>query len=322
MSGRVIVVGSVNLDLVVSGDRLPSPGETVTGGRFERFHGGKGGNQAVAAARLGAETWFIGAVGDDEFGVEAKAALKKEGVRTDYVETLPDAPTGIAFILVDSKGENLISVASGANLELTPAQVGAAFGAIRPNAADVVLIGHEIATRTLHAALEAASLKRARTILNPAPVGDLDRRSFGLADHLTPNRVELAGLIANDARASGTAAGLDDPERAARRLLEPTAAGPGVRRSVLVSLGAAGAMLVRADEPTVEIPALKVAAVDAVGAGDTLNGAFAAALARGEAIEPAAQEAVLAASIAVIRAGAREAMPTLEDVASLRRPAG
>ena len=320
--GRVIVVGSLNVDLVVSGERLPAPGETVTGGTFHRHHGGKGGNQAVAAARLGAETWFIGAVGDDEFGADAKTALEAEGVRTDYLVTLPDAATGIALILVDAKGENVISVASGANLELTPSQVGAAFGALRPAPIDIVLLGHEIPTLTLRAALEAARLKHATTILNPAPVGDLDRRTFALADHVTPNRVELARLVLNDSRTTGPADDFDDPEAAARRVLVGSANGTGVRRSVLVSLGADGAMLVRPDEATVKIPALRVAAVDAVGAGDTLNGAFAAALARGESIEPAAREAVLAASIAVIREGAREAMPTLDDLAELRPPAG
>jgi ribokinase len=318
VSGRVIVVGSVNVDLVVSGERLPAPGETVTDGTFQQFHGGKGGNQAVAAARLGAETWFIGAVGDDPFGAEARAALEMDDVRTDHVVTVPEAATGIALILVDSHGENLISVAGGANLELTAGHVGAALGAIRPVHGDVLLVGHEIVTLIARAALETARLKGATTVLNPAPVGDLDRRTFGLADHLTPNRGELAALVANDARSAGPAAGLDEPERAARRLLDPGAAGDGVRRSVLVSLGAGGAILVRRDQPALDIQALRVVAVDTVGAGDTLNGAFAAALARGESIESAAREAVLAASVAVIRAGAREGMPTADDLAELR----
>ena len=319
--GRVIVVGSLNVDLVVTGERLPGPGETVTGGRFERFNGGKGGNQAVAAARLGAETWFIGAVGDDEFGRAARAALEQEGIRTDFLVTLDDEATGIALILVDGQGENLISVAGGANMKLTSAHLGAALGAIRPDYRDVLLIGHEIATLTTHATLEAASLKKATTILNPAPVGDLDRRTFGLADHLTPNRGELATLVANDARSSGPVDGADDPERAARRLIEGTAAGPGVRKSVLVSLGAAGALLVRPDRPPLDIPALRVAAVDTVGAGDALNGALAASLALGASLEDAARTAVLAASVAVTQAGAREGMPTAADLAAIRPPA-
>lgn len=320
MAGRVIVVGSVNVDLVVTGERLPGPGETVTGGRFERFHGGKGGNQAVAAARLGAPTWFIGAVGDDELGRAARAALDADGVQTEHLVEVPGAATGLALILVDQHGENLISVASGANMELTSANVGAALGALRPDYRDVLLIGHEIATLTTWAALEAARLRKATTILNPAPVGDLDRRTFGLADHLTPNRVELATLVANDARTSGPFAGADDPERAARRLLESTAAGEGVHKSVLVSLGASGALLVQPDRPAIDVPALRVAAVDTVGAGDTLNGALAASLALGESLDDAARQAVLAASVAVTQAGAREGMPSAAELASLRRP--
>ncbi|MCI0344708.1 MAG: PfkB family carbohydrate kinase, partial [Chloroflexi bacterium] len=150
--------------------------------------------------------------------------------------------------------------------------------------------------------------------------GDLDRRTFGLADHLTPNRGELAALVANDARSSGPADGFDDPERAARRLLEATAAGGGVRKSVIVSLGAAGAMLVRPDQPAVDIPALRVAAVDTVGAGDALNGALAASLALGQPIEDAVRQAVLAASVSVTQSGAREGMPTAEELAALRPP--
>ena len=131
MSSRVIVVGSVNMDLVATADRLPAPGETVTGARFSRHHGGKGGNQAVAAARLGAETAFVGAVGDDAFGEEARAALAAEGIDLTAVRTVP-GPTGVALILVDGRGENLIAVASGANALLTAADVLAAFAALVP----------------------------------------------------------------------------------------------------------------------------------------------------------------------------------------------
>ena len=315
MSGRVIVVGSVNVDLVVTGARLPAPGETVTGGRFDRFHGGKGGNQAVAAARLGAETWFVGAVGDDAFGAEARAALEAQGVRTDGLVTVAGEATGIAVILVDVRGENLISVAGGANLALTPEHVRSALGAIAPRPGDVVLVGHEVSTAATREALAIARAAGSTSILNPAPVGDLDRRTFGLADHLTPNRGELAALAANDARTTGRAAfGSGDPERAARRLLEPSAAGPGAAVSVLASLGVAGALLVRREPPALDLPAPPVLAIDSVGAGDTLNGALAAGLAAGDALEDAAARAVVAASLAVTRAGAREGMPTAAEL--------
>jgi ribokinase len=285
VTGRVIVVGSVNLDLVVSVERLPAPGETVIGGRFARHHGGKGGNGAVAAARLDAPTAFVGAVGDDDFGRAVRGALIAEGVDVSELLTLDGAATGVAFILVAADGENSIAVASGANGALTPDHVRVALARLRLVAGDVVLVGHEIPTPTTAAALSAARDAGAVTILNPAPVGDLDAATVGLADIVTPNEGELAAL-----RAAGA---------------EP--------RRMLVSLGAAGARLVTSDG-SIDIPALPVAAVDTVGAGDTLNGALAAALAEGRPLEEAARRAVVAASLAVTRAGAREGMPTTAEL--------
>ncbi len=151
--GRVIVVGSVNMDLVVVADRLPAPGETVIGGRFSQHHGGKGGNQAVAAARLGASTAMIGAVGADAFGREARAALEAEGVDLGSLATVADEATGVALILVDGAGENAISVASGANGGVTPELVRAALGSLAPSRGDVILVGHEVPTASAHEAL-------------------------------------------------------------------------------------------------------------------------------------------------------------------------
>ena len=156
MTGRVIVVGSVNIDLVVTGRTLPAPGETVIGGRFAQHHGGKGGNQAVAAARLGATTSFVGAVGDDDFGRSARAALEAERIDVSELRTLPDQATGVALILVDAHGENSISVASGANGAVTPEQVAASVAALAPGPGDVVLVGHEIPTPVVAEALRAA----------------------------------------------------------------------------------------------------------------------------------------------------------------------
>ena len=146
MTGRVIVVGSVNVDLVATVDHLPAPGETVTGGRFAQHHGGKGGNQAVAAARLGAATSFVGAVGADDYGTAARAALEAEGVDVTELRTLPDQATGVALILVDARGENCIAVAGGANAALEPGHVRESLERLRPAAGDVVLVGHEIPT--------------------------------------------------------------------------------------------------------------------------------------------------------------------------------
>ena len=159
MSGRVIVVGSVNVDLVVRASHLPGPGETVTGGTFERHHGGKGGNQAVAAARLGRPTLFVGAVGDDAFGAEARAALQAQHVDVSRLLTIPGAATGVALILVDERAENLIGVASGANAALEPAMVAEALGRLGPLRGDVVLVCHEIPTAAVREALRAAGIE-------------------------------------------------------------------------------------------------------------------------------------------------------------------
>jgi ribokinase len=285
MTGRVIVVGSVNIDLVITVGSLPQPGETVIGGRFARHHGGKGGNQAVAAARLGVPTWFVGAVGDDDFGRAARAALDGDGVDVSELATLDGSATGVAFILVAADGENSIAVASEANAGLTADHVASALARLAPGRGDVVLVSHEIPTTTASAALAAGRSGGATTVLNPAPVADLDAATVALADLVTPNQGELAAL-----REAG---------------IEPS--------RMLVSHGAAGARLVTADG-IVEIPALPVDAVDTVGAGDTLNGALAAGLAEGRPLGEAARRALVAASLAVTRAGAREAIPTAAEL--------
>jgi ribokinase len=295
----VIVVGSVNIDLVVTVDHLPGHGETVTGGRFDRHHGGKGGNQAVAAARLGAETALVGAVGGDAFGAEARAALEAEGIDLRGLVTLEGEATGFALITVEASGENTVAVAGGANAALSPERVGDALRIIEPRPGDVVLVGHEIPTESTRAALRLARAAGATTILNPAPATDLDAALLALADILTPNRGELAVLCDDDAPAAG-------PLAATLVTADPP-------RAVLVTLGADGALLVAADGTTpMHGPAVHV--VDTVGAGDTLNGAFAAGLAGGLALPDAARRAVIAATLAVTRAGAREGMPTAAEL--------
>ena len=283
MTGRVIVVGSVNVDLVARVKRLPAAGETVGDGAFEQHHGGKGANQAVAARRLGAAVAFVGAVGRDANGEAARAALDAETIDTREMRTLDGPPTGVALILVDAAGENMIAVAPGANGGLTSAEVTAALGRIGLGDADVVLVSHEIPTLAARAALHAARSAGARTILNPAPATGLDRGVFGLADVLTPNRRELATLATDEARRIGrpSPAG-DSPERQARALLEPNAEGDGPRLAIIVTLGDAGALLVERHPGSlggcrvVSSPAAPIRAVDATGAGDTFNGAVAA----------------------------------------------
>jgi ribokinase len=321
MTGRVIVVGSVNVDLVVSADRLPGPGETVTGGTYARHHGGKGANQGVAAARLGAATSFVGAVGSDAFGADAREALGTEGIDLSQLITRADVPTGVALIVVDRAGENLIAVASGANGSLRPSEARLPLDRVHARPGDVVVVGCEIPIDTAREALAVARSMGARTILNPAPADGIDRSVFGLADVITPNRVELARLVEAEARRVGRRDRVTGPERAARTLLERNAEGDGVREAVIVSLGAGGALLVPAGGDAISIPAPPVEVVDTVGAGDTLNGALAAGLAEGLAILDAARMAVTAAALAVTRRGAREGMPTrieLEQAAERR----
>lgn len=315
MSGRVIVVGSVNIDLVANVERLPSPGETVTGAAFSRHYGGKGGNQAVAAARLGVPTAFVGAVGGDDFGAASRASLEAEGIDLRGLRTVAGEATGVALILVDARGENVIAVASGANAALDPTAVRGALAQLAPTSGDVVLVGHEIPTGTVRAALVVARDGGARTVLNPAPATGLDRSVFGLADIVTPNRTELGQLLAAEARRTNRpASGADRPAVGARSLLEPNAEGGGVGTAVVVSLGRAGAVLVRLAEPPLDVAALAVTAVDSVGAGDALNGALAASLAEGRSIEEAVTRAVAAGSLATTRAGAREGMPTAAEL--------
>jgi ribokinase len=310
MSGRVVVVGSVNVDLVVRGERLPAPGETVSGGTFERHHGGKGGNQAVAAARLGRPTLLIGAVGDDELGEEARAAVRAEGVDVSGMATIKGTATGVALILVDASGENLISVASGANASLDAASMTKAVERLGSLAGDVVLVSREIPAAAVDAALRACRAAGARTVLNPAPASGSPMTELGLADLITPNQGELVALatvLGPDSAPDLSA----EPERMARTLIESA----HVREAIVVTLGERGALLVPAGgEPAVAIPGIEVAAVDGTGAGDTFNGALAAGLAEGRALVESVRRAVIAAGLSTLVPGAREGMPRAAEL--------
>jgi ribokinase len=322
MAGRVVVVGSVNVDLVVVAPRLPRPGETVTGGDVARHHGGKGGNQAVAAARLGAPVAFVGAVGDDDFGAAARAALAGEGIDVTHLAAAA-RPTGVALIVVDARAENLIAVAPGANASPTAASVTAALEALAVGPGDVVLASCEIPPGAVRAALATARAAGAAAVLNPAPADGLDAATIALAGVLTPNEAELALLVAAvdvDADASVAAAhasaqagsGAADVEATARRLL---AGGPG-DRVVIVTLGAAGALAVPAAGPAIRVPAVPVAPVDTTGAGDAFNGSLAVGLAAGLPLAEAVRRAVASAGLSTTRAGARGGMPTAAELAA------
>jgi ribokinase len=245
MSGRVIVVGSVNIDLVARVPHLPHPGETVTGGTYERHHGGKGGNQAVAAARLRRPTLFIGAVGDDTFEKESRRALTMERVDVSMVASLPGQSTGMALILVDATGENEIAVVPGANGAIETGYVRDCLARLGPLHGDVMLVCNEVPLHVVREALMCGHAAGAITVLNPAPAIGIDRSIFGLADIVTPNRTELATLLQTEARRTGRrldSASTDAAVRA-RSLLEPGPEGPGVRKAVIVTLGAAGVVV-------------------------------------------------------------------------------
>ncbi|HLX34352.1 MAG TPA: ribokinase [Candidatus Limnocylindrales bacterium] len=299
MSGRVIVVGSVNVDLVVSSARLPSPGETVTGGTFEEHPGGKGGNQAVAAARLGGSVRFLGAVGADSFGLEAQAALVKAGVDTSSLVSDARAATGIALILVDAGGENVISVAPGANAAFAPEALERELSDLGSLDRDVVLVSNELAPATVAAGLRAAQAAGARTIYNPAPADGIDLSWLAFVDVLTPNRGELLLLAGADVAGQG---------------LVPAARKLPVREAVVVTLGSEGALVVPRDAAEWSVPALPVDVVDTTGAGDAFNGALAAALASGSSLAEAVRRAVAAGSLATTKVGAREGMPTSDEL--------
>ncbi len=317
MSGRVIVVGSVNVDLVARVDRLPAPGETVVGATFERHPGGKGANQATAAARLGSAVVFVGVVGNDALAEEARAALVAEGVDIGELAVRPGA-TGVALIVVDRTGENVIAVASGANALVDAPLVVDALARIRPGPGDVMVVGHEIPTASVRAALAGGRAAGARTILNPAPAAGLDRTTLALTDILVPNRIELGQIVDADDRRTGRTVfgGRSEGDLAwsAGRLLEANSEGPGVAEAIVVTVGASGALIVRPDLPATDIPVVAVEAIDTVGAGDTFVGALAAELVDGRALEVAARRAAVAAALSTTKAGARGGMPTRDEL--------
>lgn len=302
MPATIVVVGSANTDLVVRVPSLPRPGETMLGGTFASVGGGKGANQAVAAARAGGRTRFVAALGDDAFGRQSRTALDAEGIDTSGVRHVADCPSGVALIVVDGRGENLIAVAPGANDRLAPADLDAAI--LRD--ADAVLVQLEIPLDTVRHAVRLARAHGRRVILNPAPARDLDADLLHDVDCLTPNETEaeiLTGVAVTDAASA---------EAAARRLL---AAGP---RAVVVTLGSRGALVATAAACTV-VPGHPVTAIDTVAAGDVFNGCLAVALAEGGELVDAVRFANAAAAIAVTRRGARDSAPLRSEIESFLR---
>jgi ribokinase len=300
--GRVIVVGSVNVDLVMRLPQLPGPGQTVIGGALARHHGGKGANQAVAAARAGAATFLIGAVGAAD-GQPSVDALVADGVDVTAIERASE-PTGHAIVLVaEERGENQIAVAAGANGQVSAGHVAAALSDLRLRRPDVVLLSFELPAAALQAAAFAARSAGINPVVNPAPVlpRSLDLLTGAI---VTPNAGELAAI----ARIAGLSP--TEPDATASALARRTGA------PVIVTLGPDGALLARADG-TEHFPGYRVAVRDTTGAGDTFTGVLAASLAAGQPLPRCVGRAVAASAIAVTRDGARPGMPTAAAIDEL-----
>ena len=281
----VVVVGSANLDLVATLDHLPKPGETIVALGYAEHAGGKGVNQAVACARMGARTAFVGCVGNDDAGAFLRGVLENEGIDTTMLRVV-DMPTGRAFISVDSRGENEIVVVSGANT-----QVGIAHDSLVLPMARVVLMQLEIPLTTVRNALHLARRNGALTMLNPAPFKALDAGVLSLVDVIVPNETESAAC-------GGTQALLD----------------AGVK-TVLTTLGERG-VVINTHTSATSIAPHKVVAVDTVGAGDAFIGALSAELARGATISEAASVGAVAGALATTVHGAVPSLPTQNSVRS------
>jgi len=297
---RVIVTGSINMDIVVSTARHPRPGETVGGSELHFFPGGKGANQSVAAARAGADTAFVGAVGDDRFGPELTSFLARAGVDGTAVRVVPGVSTGVALIVVDAHGENSIVVVAGANDRLEPADAER----VELDRGDVAVTQFEVPLPATLAALELARARGATTMLNAAPAQRVSRDVSNLTDVLVVNEIELSAIAQQPVTRDSTLEEL----RAAVSTLARDA-----NHVTVVTLGDRGAVASMGDR-LVEITGRDVEVVDTTGAGDCFVGSLAARLAAGDAIESGLEFANVAASICVGRAGAGPSMPTAAEV--------
>ena len=297
----IAVVGSSNMDLVVKSNRIPAIGETILGGDFIMVPGGKGANQAVAAAKLGARVFFIAKLGKDIFGSQSLANFEKEGVNTKYVLQTEEAPSGVALIMVDDDGNNLIVVAPGANHKLSPEDVKEAETDIASSGALVAQL--EVPIETIEFAAGLANKNNVPFILDPAPAQKLSPQLLEMVDVLTPNETEaqiLTGVEVKDRDSAGAAA---------RKLLDC-----GVK-TVILTMGVNGYLTVN-KEGMEFVPAKKVKAADSTAAGDAFTGSLAVGLAQGKTLAEAALFANNVAAVSVTKMGAQPSMPTVREVES------
>lgn len=305
MSPHIVVVGSINMDLVVRVPRLPLPGETLLAHDFQAIPGGKGANQAVAAARLGARVTMIGRVGDDGYGLRLKSGLENEGIDAHHVGAV-GCSSGIAVIAIADEGANSIMVVAGANQQLTPADIHRLAAVIA--SADLLLVQLEVPLESVQAAIEIAHANGVVTILDPAPApatplpADLMQ-----VDVLTPNESEAAAL-------TGIA-----PADHAQAVQAAEALRLGGARNVVLKLGASGALLLPANGAIEMAPAFEVAAVDSTGAGDAFTAALGVGLGEGLPLAQAVCFACAAGALATTRLGAQPAMPARREVEDLRK---
>ena len=295
----ICVVGSANIDLIFRVPRLPVPGETFAGYSLHQCMGGKGANQAVVAARLGADVTFVARVGNDGFGIEAIEAYKSEGINTSFIQLDDQQPTGTAAILVDDAAENSIIVVAGANACLRPDHVQAARSTIENSS--VLLSQLETPVNTTLEAFQIARAMDVLTILTPAPAENVTPELLELCDICVPNKTEIATIVGQQVNSD------QDAIHAAELLRDR-----GVKRVVL-TMGGEGVLLVD-ESGSSHIPATKVDAVDTTGAGDAFTGGMAVGLGEGFSLEEAAKRAGLVAAVSVARPGTQPSFPTLKEV--------
>ena len=301
----ITVVGSYATGLTLKVQRFPSAGETVLASGYRVDFGGKGSNQAVAGARLGAQVAFVAKIGKDNFGRMALRLYREEGINTHFIQQTGEQPTGVGFILVESgSGNNCIALDPGANELLSPADLAECDSSFEN--ARVVLTQLEIPVEAAEAALARGRSRGAMTILNPAPVRPLPQSLLGLVDVLTPNQTEAKVLTGRDPEAHA------EPENVARDLLRA-----GVRK-VVMTLGERGALIVSRSSAK-HVPAVQVRCIDSTGAGDAFNAGLAVALAAGENLEEAVEFAVVIGGLAVTKEGVIPSLPTREFVAQFYR---
>lgn len=305
---NILVVGSLNMDLVVQMPAIPRPGETLLGGRFATFPGGKGANQAVAAARLGSHVSMIGKVGGDAFGDQMLQIIKKEGIDARFIGVDTQSATGVALITVDAQGQNSIAVASGANFTLTVEEIRQAWDQIPE--VDLLVMPLETPMETIQSAAQIAKARHALVILNPAPARDLDESLLRMIDVIVPNESETERL---------TGQTIKDQESARKAGAELLKRGAG---NVVLTLGESGALLVEGvkREPVFEfIPAFPVSVIDTTAAGDAFVGALATGLGEGLSLAGAAHFANAVAALSVTRPGAQPSLPYRSEVEQFLR---